>query len=224
MEEKVEELIDLTITLGDVSTNIMLDAFNYFVEKGDCQLVIQVRCDNAIGRKVDRIFAKTDASVEDIDNSVQYTLSTTIENFFKAYEKFEEEQPNSQGPNQVKMIVKLSIENAQKIFLKQAQMMNKYESKCGNDGVYFGYLKDDHSVSLQAIKTESDSANEWEELRENRQLMRENVLKKEKNPIVCHGCGEIGHIRPKCPKKKLICHNCGREGHKKIECKYMFFE
>ncbi len=52
-------------------------------------------------------------------------------------------------------------------------------------------------------------------------------LRNERDPlplrkVVCHGCGEPGHIRPACPqrgrKQVLVCHNCRKEGHKIADC------
>ena len=48
-----------------------------------------------------------------------------------------------------------------------------------------------------------------------------------KGPIVCHGCGTPGHIKPKCPSRLRLaprsvsttaCFKCGQEGHKVRVC------
>ncbi|XP_023763326.1 uncharacterized protein LOC111911812 [Lactuca sativa] len=37
----------------------------------------------------------------------------------------------------------------------------------------------------------------------------------DKESVVYYGCGEIGHIRPACPRKDVTCYACGITGHKK---------
>ena len=38
---------------------------------------------------------------------------------------------------------------------------------------------------------------------------------------VCFGCGEVGHIKPKCPKEPGVpkCSNCNKKGHKTQDCR-----
>ena len=44
-----------------------------------------------------------------------------------------------------------------------------------------------------------------------------NKFNKNKSKIVCHKCGEPGHIKPKCPKNKW-CKECKKDNHNDDEC------
>ena len=44
-----------------------------------------------------------------------------------------------------------------------------------------------------------------------------NNKSKQKKPVVCHKCGESGHIKPKCPKKKW-CKECKSDSYNEEDC------
>ncbi|KAK1685186.1 hypothetical protein QYE76_046034 [Lolium multiflorum] len=39
-----------------------------------------------------------------------------------------------------------------------------------------------------------------------------------RNQILCHNCGQRGHVQKDCQKPRIICYGCGKEGHIKPEC------
>jgi hypothetical protein len=39
-----------------------------------------------------------------------------------------------------------------------------------------------------------------------------------RNKIICHNCGQPGHVKSECMKPKIVCYGCNQEGHIKMNC------
>ena len=74
-------------------------------------------------------------------------------------------------------------------------------------------------------------------LRDKRQKQTKGGINPRHRSLTCHGCGEVGHIKPNCPKEKKSkpsrddqrkrsqpkqfsgkCNACGKVGHKAVDC------